>query len=633
MSEETWWTAQKGQVARTLFTYVRTIDRLRFPLFNKFHRLAQLYDTNPLPGQHSGRPREYGRMHENALASAIDTISAQISTTDVRPVFDTDDADWSTQRRAKDLELYADGVKKKWKITKKCAHAFKTGGAVKGTALVKVWGDSFKRLRIEPAMVDDVVVDELECRNGDPQQFHFRTTIDRDELKALYPKFRAKIEQAQGGVGNWTKWAGWRPMRRNDLVVIESWRLSIGVKGQAGYVPGRHVVAIDACDLLDEPYEEESPPFSVMRWSRPTEGWYGIGVADRAAAIQLALNRRNLQNERKLDQGAFPTTYVHQADASLATATASVMQNALGTVAVYSGPQPPQTVTPPAVSPEELSSAERLSGKVFEVTGASRLTAQGVKPAGLETGAAIREYHDKSMSLRFAEQEDSFETFVLDTIWLALGVCKRLGKDAPRVVAKSRFGSRTLDWASVDMEDVKVWIGAASTLPRTRAGREQTVTEWAQAGIISLDDARRLINHPDLGRAMSLYTAAIENADEAIEEIARGRAVMPEPFMNLKLLVWRAQQQYLLWWRIPGVPEEVLESLRTMIVQAAWMASGGDQPANMNGMAPGPDQSMPAGGGLAPANVNAMPPLPAGPPMVAPQAQLSPQAMQLVAGV
>ena len=67
--------------------------------------------------------------------------------------------------------------------------------------------------------------------------------------------------------------------------------------------------------------------------------------------------------------------------------------------------------------------------------------------------------------------------------------------------------------SQVDMQEVRVWMGAASTLSRTRAGRLQTVVEWAQAGIVSQDDARRLLEHPDLERAMSLYDAAVESIE------------------------------------------------------------------------------------------------------------------------
>lgn len=610
-----WWNQPKGKVAGRVFDTVRTLDRQQFEVFNRFVQLDSLYDTTPKPGQRLLRNRTgNGRMHENVVASNVDTVSAQVATQEVRAVFDTDGADWATQRRARHLEWYSEGVGKQLKVPQKCRHAFKTGAAMKGTALCKVWRDRFDRPRVEPARVDDVVVDELEARFGDPKQFHHRTVMDREELAAEYPEFRKQIDSAQGGTGQWQTWAGWRPIGRNEVLVIESWRFPLGTKGHKRYQPGRHTKTIDGLDIVDEEYHEDGPPFSLMRWSRPINGWYGIGMAERIAGIQLALNRRNLQMERKLDHGAYPTTWVSQADQGLATAQTSIVQNPYGTVGVYRGPRPPETVTPPIVSPEELNDAERLSAKASQVSGVSRMASQSMKPAGIETGVALREYRDQTTQ-RFGEQEKDYEQFVLDTITLVIAVCKDLGPLAPKITRKTRFGSKTIEWSQVDMGEVRVWIGAASTLSRTRAGREQTVVEWSQAGIVSQDDARRLMQHPDLERAMSLYTAAIENVEHCLDEIADGNQVTPEPFMNLKLLVWRAQQEYLNW-DAGGAPEEVLENLRQVIVTAAWMLSGGNQPGAAAGelggptaTAPGPDQSVPAG--AAPP----MPPLPGGVPL------------------
>lgn len=641
-SEACWWTADKGRVNGPLFTYVRKVDRIQFEIYDRFRKLEALYDTTPRPGMriHRTRTRHEGRMHENVVASNADTISAQIATSEIRPALDTDDGDWSVQQRARELERYAEGVGKQLDVNRKCRHAFKAGAVMKGTAVMKVWADIFDRPRAEPVMIDDIVVDEIETRYGDPRQLHHRTARDKDELKAEFPEAAKQIDSAQG-FGTWATWAGWRPIQRNEIMVIESWRLPIGSKGHPRYRPGRRTITIDGTDLLDEEYHLETFPFSIMRWSRPTNGWYGIGMAERISGIQLALNRRNLQMERKLDHGAFPTTWVGQQDTQLAMQQATVAQNALGTVAVYRGPRPPETVTPPIVSPEELNDAERLSNKASQVSGVSLMASRAQKPAGVETGVALREYHDQTTE-RFAEQEKDYEQFVVDVYWLLIGVCKQLGANAPTIARKTGFGTRKIAWADVDMGEVRVWISAAATISRTRAGRLQTVVEWAQAGIISQDDAKRLMDHPDLDRAMSLYNAAIESVENCIEQIERGKTVMPEPFMNLKLMVWRAQQEYLNWLAA-GAPEEILENLRSLIVTAAWMAAGGNAAANGNAV--GPDQSMAGAGAPGPAPAPGMPgvpmpgggmppgmpPLPGAPPMgPAPAAAFSSQAMQLL---
>ena len=97
----------------------------------------------------------------------------------------------------------------------------------------------------------------------------------------------------------------------------------------------------------------------------------------------------------------------------------------------------------------------------------------------------------------------------------------------------------------------------------------------ADGGVISQDMARRLLmpNSPlDVEREMSMYTAAIEDVDASIEEILDGNAVVPEPYQNAQMAVWRGQMAYLKAAR-GGAPEEILETLRQFITQSAWLVS------------------------------------------------------------
>jgi hypothetical protein len=148
--------------------------------------------------------------------------------------------------------------------------------------------------------------------------------------------------------------------------------------------------------------------------------------------------------------------------------------------------------------------------------------------------------------------------------------------------------------------------------------------EFAQAGIISTDQARRLLGHPDLEAELSLYTAALEAIEHSLDQIADGNAIMPEPYDNHEMAVWRSQREYLKW-RDDGAPEGILESLRQYIVTAAWMVDRKKSAANENAAGPvaGAAQSM-AGS----PDVGAPPPM--DDPMAAPPvAALSNQAMTL----
>jgi hypothetical protein len=610
-----WWNAEEGQAHRAVFEYVSAVERNQFDIFDRFEKLEAIYDPN-----RGGGPDQLGLVTENVAASNVDTVTAGVGAAEIRARVMTDDGDWSTQRMAVHLEWYAEELQKLLKIPAKARMALKEN-VKKGTGLVKVYADQFKEIRIDHIRVDDLVVDEAECQDGqEPRQIHHRMpNASREQLKQEFPEHEEAIDRAQRGTVRWKTWAGYRPIRGDDqLIAIESWKLPMGKKGKKGYKPGRRTITIDGCDLLDEKYEKTHFPIADLRYSKRSYGWYGISLTERIAGLQRALNRRNFQIERILDQSAYLTTYVRPADAALTTRTSRI-----GAVSVIRGDYP-QTPNPPLVSPETYQDTERLSAKAYRLSGVSQLSSQGLKPAGLDSGAALREYKDQSTSL-FSPQESDYEAFVLHIVWLAIDVCKDLGDDAPTVARKTKFGAKKIPWAQVDMQDVAVQLVAASNLSRTPAGRQQTVIEWAQAGIVSPDDARRLMEHPDLEAAMSLYTAALEDIEDCIEEILDGK-----PFQNLKLGVWRFQMAYLKA-KGDGAPEEILDALRDWITQATWILNRGAQAANQNAAVDASGTPMQPAAGGAP-----MPQDPGGQMAAAPggvpQAALAAQAMQLRAG-
>ncbi len=598
-SSKPWWQSDKDHAHTDILATVTEIESRQSGFYERCMRLERLYDPNS--GSDGGVLSD-DKVVENVIASTVDTVVATVAATDVRARFMTDGADWSMQRQARHLEWYAEGVATQQGVAEKCRAGFK-GSAKKGTGLNHVYVDRFDQLRVEPVIVDDIIVDENETRyGGTPKQMHRRCSRDPDELKAEYPGFDEQIDRAMaaGGKNRRMQGSGGAQQQRNEVHVIHSWRLPVGMpSNKKTYKPGRYVVSIDSCDLFDVPWTKAGFPFAVIRWSEREGGWFGISLSERLAGHQRALNKRNWQINRVLDQGASLTTYVRPADANLMVKTT----NTLGQIAVVKGDYP-QTVAAPQVHPEVYANREQLKASAFEESGISRMAAQSVKPAGIDSGVAMREYRDQTTQ-RFSMQEKAFEQFVLDTILLVLDCCKDMDKAAPVIMKRTKFGARKITWSKVDMGDVEVQISAASTLSRTPAGRIQTVLEWAQAGVISQDETRRLLQHPDLERAMSLYTAALESVEYCFDEIADGHTVMPEPFMNLDMIKSRGTSQYLKW-SMDAAPERVLEGLRQFIVQATYML---DQAAN-------PEQgNMPMAG---PAPVEAPP-----------QAALAGQAMQL----
>lgn len=579
-----WYQAPEGEVHRKVMDYVASVESAQFELFNLFVQCAVLYDPHDRQGvragwwEYGGHPwgGPDGQVYENVCASNVDTVAAIISPNKPRARFIPDDGDWSDNRRAKELERYTDGLVKLLDVHGVAQRGFKEA-AKKGTGLAKVFEDG-KRIHVELTPVDEIVVDEGECLSGQmPRQMHQRKIVNKESLKDRFPNFADQIDKAQSGL----RWADYRPIEDNECVVIESWLLPYGDQGDDDYRPGRHAITVEGADILDEEYHKPCFPFARMVWSERGSGWYGIGLIERIAGHQRTVNKRNWQIDRQIDQHAVPTTWVQQADAAITVKTI----NRFGTIGVYKVAKP-DTVTPQAVSPETFKHLADTKASAFEESGVSRLAASAMKPAGIDSGVGLREYRDQTTQ-RFAVQESSYEQFFLDIVCLVVSCAKDLGKNAPVVMRRAQHGKKKIKWANVDMGEVKVMIQASSQLAKTPAGRMQFGAELVERGLMTADEYRSVLLQPDVDGVLSLYTAAYDNVERCIEEILDGEIMVPEPYQNLQMIVWRGTHHYFRAQE-EGAPEEILENLRTYITQAAHIQAKALPPTAPVGAAAAP---------------------------------------------
>lgn len=603
MSQATWWEAPKGDAHKSTIQYVNAAEDELGDVFERLFRLEYLYD----PNNPDADRRQQDRVTENAIASNVDTVEAVIATTDIRARYMTDGADWKQQRTARRLEWYSEDLGKRFDVLQKCRLAFKES-AKKGNGLVKVHA-VFDTPRVEFTLLENIVVPPDECRDGrDPRQMHQWDYVDADELVMRFPEAAEEIRRAlTTGRRRRNNYA--RQLISNDVECLWSYRLPIGKKPKdynpkkkyPNYKPGRVTLVVNDKTLIDEQWNKEHFPFSMTIWSNRINSFYKISAAERIMGIQRALNKNNWQIEKGVDNVVAPPIYVRPADANI-----GAKANRNNGYTVYRADLP-QTVQHQAVPNETYNRNEKLKESAQREFGQTSMATHGAKPAGIDSGVAMREFKDQTTQ-RFASQEQAFEHLILWTHFLLIDVCKDLGDKAPTVTRRTRFGNERMRWKDVDLGDVRVQMQAAANLNRTPAGRSQLVIEFAQAGIISTDQARRLMSSLDLESELSLYTAALEDVEHSLDAIADGKVVMPEPFTNAAMAIWRSQNEYLKWSN-DGAPEEVLENLRQYIVQAAWIQS---QAAN---------QSAPADG----APIGAVPAPAAGQPTAA----LAAQAMQV----
>lgn len=591
-----WWRADKGDVSKHVFDAVITIESEQWATFDRFVKLEVLYDPNSHLGTRAAE--SMGLVTENIVAKNVDAAAAATSSQKTRTVFDTDGADWHMQRKLKKLGWYVECAATDMDRQLKCWRAHKSG-IKKGTGTLHGYIDQWDRPVLDYVIVDDIVVNDRECRNNaSPRQIHRRTIVDREELQAEYPQYAKEIEQARSR----QLWADYRPLEPHEIVKLESYRLPIGVKGQKGYAVGRHTICIEGCDLLDEDFEDDELPVPKITWEYREGSWYGISLSERIAGHQRQTNKMNWGIDRNIDLMAVPVTYVRPVDVA---AGLTAKPTKAGMFVQIKGDFP-KTEVPQANSTEVYNRIEKLDASAAKIAGLNDLALHGAVPSGLESGVAIREAKGAT-SDRFAPQEEAFEKLNIQADLLILRLCKKLGKKAPTYYKKTRFSSKKIEWADVDMGELKVTASAAGTLSRTHAGRIQFVMDLAQTGVISTPTMLKLLDHPDLESELSLYTAAMDVIDEDLEDIADGEVVMPEPQGNLKLVEVRAQETYEKWSH-QGAPEDVLEGVRQYINQAIAYQQNAAQAANQNMPMSAPaanDNGMP--GAMQPDQPGAMP--------------------------
>jgi hypothetical protein len=497
------------------------------------------------------------RLTLNVIRSCVDTACAKISQARPRPLFLTSGGDWKLKKRAQQLTKFMDGLFDAEGVYPLGQSVFRDS-LVTGTGCVKVFQNG-QRVCFERVHSGELLLDDGEAHYGKPRTLYQRRFLSRDVLKARFPGHAGDVDLADSA---FSKEDAANP---NLITVVEAWHLPSSPDAK----DGQHVVSISNATLVDEPWTRDHFPFAFLRWSEPVVGFWGMGLAEELTGIQIEINKilRNIQAAQNIM--SVPRVFV---EAGSSVNGASLQANPEGLSVVRYQGQAPNFLTAQAMPGEVYAHLDRLERKAFEITGVSQLSAQSKKPAGLDSGVAIREFQDIE-SERFVLVGQRYEAFYLDLARLAVESAQELYEAKPdlNVLVATKGRSEKIAWKDVQLKRDQYLLRCfpTSLLPTTPAGRLQKVQELVQAGFLDRDEGLALLDFPDLEGSMSIVTSAFNDAMRAVEAILEdGEYQTPEPYMNLPLLIRVAQGAYLRA-RADGVPEERLELLRRLIDDAA----------------------------------------------------------------
>lgn len=606
-----WWTLKGDELCTTVATIVGNIKDRSTLLETQRQISARLYGNLPVMGpaglsfnRTTTQAPTKDRITYNLVQSCIDTAVAKISKNRPKPYFLTNGGDYKERRKAKRLNRFTEGLFHECNARVMAPIAFRDA-AVFGDGLIKVFAKQ-GRVAWERTLASELYVDEIDGFYGLPRQIHHVKAMDRQVVLEAFPKFADEINLAKPLN---SERAGDVQFVSDQIAVMESWHLPSGPK--AG--DGRHTICVSTAVLRDEEYTKDFFPFARMRWSPRLWGYWSIGLAEQLQSLQLELNKLLWLVQRSYHlMGTFKIWMTH--DSKIAQ---EHLNNDIGSI--IRGNTPPQYLTPQVVPAEYYAHIERIVRLAYDQSGVSQLSATSQKPAGLNSGKALREYSDIE-SDRWQTVGQAYENLHLDLARLSIECVKDIvaeqadAKKAKSYKVKSSAARYLdeIDWADIDLDEdaYTMQVFPISSLPQDPAGRLQTVQEYAQAGFIDSRVAKKLLNFPDL-EAQDSLSGAVEERIEAILNaiVDEGEYTPPDAFMDLTLARQMALETYNAGAR-DGLEDDKMEDLRSFIAQIDTLVKAAAPP--MPALPPaGPDAGAPIAAPAAPPVSDLIPNAPA----------------------
>ena len=286
---------------------------------------------------------------------------------------------------------------------------------------------------MERVFPGELLVDEHEAFFDKPHQLYQTKFITKDVLKAMFPGNDGVIEMSS--VISDTK--DDESLEQSPLVdqveVVEGWHLRSGPESS----DGRRIVFVSGGILADEPYVHDDFPFSFVRWMHEPRGFYGIGLAEDLLGIHLDMNTTIRKIERALELTATPQVWVQKGSG----VDSKKITDIPGAVNYYTGQVPPKFFTPTSVPPDVFQYLQQQFQRALQIARLSDSAIGARIPAGLETGQAVRNFHDietESFSLVARQYEDFFLDLARKYVRTGKEISKRV-KNYTVVIEKDKF--------------------------------------------------------------------------------------------------------------------------------------------------------------------------------------------------
>ncbi len=574
-----WWLAESDDQLRdellSTTNYLKKIHQIRIrqasiytrlfsgkPLYNYLANVGSLDNSQQLP---------IGRPTANVVYSCTDTLVSKITQNRPKPTFLTNNGHYKERKLAQEYNNFIMGEFFRTKAYSLRALAIRDS-CVLGNGFVKVY-PSFERdskgkiisgkTCLERTLETELLTDYNDAYYGKPRNLIQMKLVDRGVLLAMFPDKKDIILKAQhGNVDN-------TPLSTDTIsdqfIIAEGWHQpSSPTAGD-----GRHSIVCTAGVIDDGEWTKQNFPFVKWDYNPNIVGWFAQGLAEILMPTQMEIYKLLIIASQAIELMGVPRILIDEFSAILETA----FNNNLGTIIKYNK-VPPQFVTAESNNPEIYEWIKWLIQNAFQMSGISSMSATSQKPAGLNSGEAIRSYDDLQTD-RFAalakRDEDSMTELAYQMMDCAKDIAKETGSYSTVYPGKDGTREVELPEAAILEDTYIIQCMEESSLPNDPAGRRAKLSEMLAAGEIDNKEFRRLSAFPDLQQSDSLANALEErilhDLDSIIDKGKKGYSAPDAFILDPTDLATTLTVNYINKYSVTDIEESKMQLLRDYFTQ------------------------------------------------------------------
>lgn len=477
----------------------------------------------------------------NVIRAVENTFNSKINKENPKIYFLTENGTPELQQVGKSIDQFVEAEFLAGGIYKQMRRVTRSASISKNGYLKAFLDEKEQKWKFEHVKTTNIVVDDSNEMYERKNEMFEKKIVSKNWLKETFPSMAMEIDKIEEDVD---------AMKGRGNVCLK----------EGFYAHKRHVIWAGDLLLVDEPWDDVCPYFKYQVNSS-TNSYFGVCHADDLFQIQTRINDILRKISRSMDLFATPRVFIQRMNDVIKTK----LQNEIGAITETNG-RKPEFYTPPVLSAEYFRHLQDLYEKAFQITGVSLSAAASQKPAGLESGKALRTYHDIE-SQRFNSNSKDLQDLYVEIARFVVRKSDKFFSNKKSSNIKNSF-VRKIKWHSLDIDrDIyRLQTFPINLLSDDPASRTDEISMLINLGVITPEEATSLLDYADIKKVKNQVVSTIDATWTILSNLVKkgGGEVTPDEYLQLDYQLTTASRFYA---RAVAdeVNENVLQKIRDFI--------------------------------------------------------------------